>query len=218
MIRLFCARISHDLSRRTDCSSNLATDGQPALNNAIFTDLTAETMESREKKFNQVFREHYDKMVSYLTLYTKDQELSKNIAQEAFLALWENMDRVDPEKLVSYVYAAARKIIINHVKRDVIIKRFLEHHRYTMDIFCMESVHKDGLSAIYMKEIRQIMSDSLNELKEPVRYTFLHSRYGLKSNAEIAQMQGVSEKLVEYRITVALKTIRKNLRTYLGMK
>ena len=157
-------------------------------------------------------------MVSYLTLYTRDQELSRNIAQESFLVLWENMEQVDPDKLISYVYATARKKLINHIRRDVIIKRFLEHQRYAMDLFSLENVNQDGLSSVYMKEIRKVMAESLQELKDPVRNTFLHSRYGLKSNAEIAQMQGISEKLVEYRITIALKTIRKHLRNYLDLK
>ncbi len=154
-------------------------------------------------------------MVSYISLYTKDGELARNIAQEAFMTLWENMDHVLPGKHVPYVYAVARKKTINEVKRDVIIKRFLEHHRYNMDVLCLETVNRDSLSTIYLKEMRKVMYESMNELKEPVRNTFMHSRFGLKSNSEIAQMQGISEKLVEYRITIALKTIRKNFRRYL---
>ncbi len=175
-------------------------------------------MRQKEQLFNQIFKEHFDKMVSYLTLYTKDRELSRNISQESFMALWENMEQVRPEKLVPYVYAIARKKIINYFKRDVIIRRFAEYYRYEMDVCCQESLCKDGLSDLYVREIQKVVYDSMLQLKEPVRNTFLHSRYGLKSNAEIAQMQGISEKMVEHRITIALKTIRQNLKHYLGEK
>lgn len=171
----------------------------------------------REEAFNRIFRDNFDKVVSYVYVYAKDVEISKNIAQEAFMILWENMDKVSEDKYLHYVYAAARNRIINQVRRNGVNNKYLEHHTRAMEKMVVEAVHQDGLQEIYAREIRDITRKSLSGMKDPVRETFELSRFGLKKNKEIARMQGISEKLVEYRITTALRILRKNLGKYLSL-
>lgn len=165
----------------------------------------------RELYFDKLFRENFNRIVSWLFVYSKDIELSKNIAQDAFLSLWENMDNVACGKYLSYVFASARHKLINHYHRSRINEKYLDYYQKKMNKILLQAIETDTLQEIYQKEMEQITRDTIGRMKENIRKTFIMSRVEMKKNKEIAQELGVSEKLVEYRISSALRILRRHL-------
>ena len=52
-------------------------------------------------------------------------------------------------------------------------------------------------------------------MKEPVRSAFHLSRFCNMTNEEVAKELGISVKTVEYRISSALRILKKNLRDFI---
>lgn len=65
------------------------------------------------------------------------------------------------------------------------------------------------------KEMERIIATSIEQMKENVRETFCLSRFRNLKNEEIAQMLDVSVKTVEYRISIALRILRKDLKDFI---
>jgi len=66
-----------------------------------------------------------------------------------------------------------------------------------------------------LEDLSVQIQKAIDELPENYRETFALSRFGEQTNVQIAAMQGISVKTVEYRITQSLKILRVKLKDYL---
>lgn len=168
-----------------------------------------------QKHFEKLFRDKYDNVVSYLYVYCKDKELARNIAQDAFLSLWENYESVTEEGAASYVFRAARNKMLNHLNRVVLNDRFNDYSRKRLASTMLESIEGDALHKVYGQEIERLLQVSISKMSPKVREVFMMSRREMKKNREIADILGVSESTVELRIMTALRIIRKEMSDFL---
>lgn len=80
----------------------------------------------------------------------------------------------------------------------------------------MRSVmESDTMHKIYGNEIESRLVDAMDRMNDKVRETFELSRFNGKKNKEIAEMAGISEKAVEFRIMSALRILREELSDFL---
>lgn len=68
-----------------------------------------------------------------------------------------------------------------------------------------------------VNELAVHIEKAIGELPDTYRETFILSRFGEKTNTEVATELGVSVKTVEYRISQALKILRVRLKDYLPL-
>ena len=68
---------------------------------------------------------------------------------------------------------------------------------------------------ILINDLTEQIEKAINDLPENYKETFTLSRFGEQTNVQIAAMQGISVKTVEYRITQSLKILRVKLKDYL---
>jgi RNA polymerase sigma-70 factor (ECF subfamily) len=66
-----------------------------------------------------------------------------------------------------------------------------------------------------VEELAIRIQSAIKELPEKYKEVFEMSRFGEKTNAEIAAKLGISIKTVEYRITKSLKILRIKLKDYI---
>lgn len=162
-----------------------------------------------ELAYKQLFIKYYSPLCEYASQYVSDQD-AEELVQELMLFIWETRESIIIESsLKSYLFIATKHRCFNFIKKN-------QYH---------EQVH----SAIYEKlkdqfedpdyyminDLSEQIQKAIDELPENYHETFTLSRFGEQTNAQIAEIQGISVKTVEYRITQSLKILRVKLKDYL---
>ena len=142
-------------------------------------------------------------------LYYKygDQPNLNDKTQEAFIKLWENCKSVSIDKAKSFLFTVANNMVLNDIKhRKVVLKhQLLKPNDYTNETpeFLLEEEQ-------YLEKYKK----ALSRLTEEQRVAFLLNKVEGKKHQEIAEMLGVTKKVVEYRIYTAFNSLKKELELF----
>lgn len=124
--------------------------------------------------------------------------------QEAFIKLWENCKKITPAKAKSFLFTVANNLMLNEVKHQKVVLKYqrLKPKEYTHESpeFIMEKEE-------YFKKYQEVLS----RLTDEQRTAFLLNKAEGKKHQEIADILGVTRKVVEYRIYSAFKILQDEL-------
>lgn len=155
-----------------------------------------------------IYSSLYEKLAQGLhdfLYYKYGQGLNPNDkVQEAFIKLWENCKKVSSAKAKSYLYTVANNLMLNEIKHQKVVLKYQNQkpRSYTKESpeFLMEQDE-------YYKKYQEVLS----RLNEEQRTAFMLNKVEGKKHDEIAQILGVTRKVVEYRIYSAFKVLRDEL-------
>lgn len=162
----------------------------------------------RVKKNDQLaFRTLFDAYYKYLTVtayrYLNDGEKAKDIAQDAFVELWNRRDSLEiTSGLKAYLRRAVVNKCLNYIKREKRID-FSEPAQLPET-----STTHDAVDKLAAADLQTTVQTAIDTLPERCRLIFCMSRYDQKSHKEIAAELNISTKTIENQITWALKTLR----------
>lgn len=170
---------------------------------------TIETSNGNKEKltiqeFEQAFDMYYSNVRNFLYYKTSQVELSEDIAQDAFVKLWETRDRIDKTSIKAYVFTIANNLMINKLKRRQLKYRFLK----------LQEDRKDIQTPQYLMEMQEFdekLQNAIAKLPDGAREVFLMNRIDDLKYREIAEMLGLSMKAVEKRMSRALAILRKEI-------
>lgn len=167
--------------------------------------------------FETCYVNNFHKIRSFIYGYLADNEQSQSIAQEVFITLWENREKVNfEESLLPYLFLIAKNKSLNFMQKAESARRYVAyagtHTRETLDLMALS--HNSSAS-IYSKEIGQLAEKAMEAMPPTVKETFLLSRNENLKYSELAAELGVSVKTIEYRISSALRILRTYLKDYL---
>jgi len=151
-----------------------------------------------------LFHQHYDAVRNYIWYRSGDAELASDIAQEAFMKLWEKQDRLHNKNPRGLLYKMAGDLFVSHYRKSKVSLRFnrLSYNNETVNT-PEDEMHFVELQLRYEK--------TLELMPEKQRIVFLMSRIDQLKYTEIGQNLGISLKAVEKRMTQALGFLRKEL-------
>ena len=174
-------------------------------------------LQTVESRFEHIYKQNYPKIRYYALRYLLDGDLADNVAQDSFLRLWNNRDKVDLDAdVLPYLIVVARNLCLNVLRKQGRHKKYVDFQKDSGGLMLAEQSLKEESSAkLYSGEIRRLVDGCLGQMPENVRTTFLLSRDREMKYSEIAEMQHISVKTVESRITEALKNLRCFLKDYL---
>jgi RNA polymerase sigma-70 factor (ECF subfamily) len=161
--------------------------------------------------FEWLFRQYYEKLCQWAYHYLHDLDSSEEVVQDLYYHLWSNRASLEFHLSVkSYLY----KAVSNNCK--MLIRKKGRRSAIEAD---MALQNQGSVSApeelLEVKEIREVVTKTLEELPEKPAQIFRMSRYeGLKYR-EIAERLSISIKTVEANMGKALKIFRKNLQEYI---
>lgn len=156
------------------------------------------------QEFEHAFDLYYEPVRNYLYYKCGQAELAEDVAQDAFVKLWETRDRIDKSSLKAYVYTIAGNLLINHLKRDQLKFRFLNLQVEKSDKATPEYL-------VEMQEFDRKLQDALAKVPDGAREVFMMNRVdGLKYH-EIGERLGLSMKAVEKRMSKALAILRSEI-------
>jgi len=147
----------------------------------------------------------YSKDLHNFLYYKYGEELNPNDkAQDAFVKLWENCKKVKLSKAKAFLYKVANNMMLNEIKHQKVVLRHqkLKPKDYTHETpeFLMEKEQ-------YFKKYQQ----ALSRLSEEQRVAFMLNKVEGKKHEEIAEMLGITRKVVEYRIYTAFSILKNEL-------
>jgi RNA polymerase sigma-70 factor (family 1) len=156
-----------------------------------------------ETVFRSVFDAHFKLLRNFLAYKFKDIDRAEDVAQNAFVILWENCAILQPEQAKSFLFTTAIRLSLNHIKHDKVVLHFEQQSK-------PKATHDESPEFLLVEaELRKELEKAINELPEKQRTVFLMNRFENHTYAEIATLLDLSVKAVEKRMHLALLSLRK---------
>ena len=160
-----------------------------------------------ELVFERVYNKYSKDLHDFLYYKYGEQFNPNDKAQDAFIKLWDNCKKVTFEKTKSFLFTIANNMVLNDIKHQKVVLRHQQigHKHYTNETpeFILE---KEEFLDKYKK--------ALANLNEEQRVAFLLSKADGKKHSEIAEMLGITKKVVEYRIYSAYNKLKSELKGF----
>lgn len=156
-----------------------------------------------EPVFRSVFESQFKVLRNFLTYRYKNVDRAEDMAQNAFVILWENCGSIVPEQARSFLFTTAIRLSLNAIRHDKVVDRFKL-------VSSPQTIHKESPEFLAVhNELKDNLEKAINDLPEKQRTVFLMNRFENLSYAEIAQLLDISVKTVEKRMHNALVSLRK---------
>ncbi|MGV8137849.1 MAG: RNA polymerase sigma-70 factor [Mangrovibacterium sp.] len=160
------------------------------------------------KAFDLLYHTYSQKLYGFAFSMLKNHDDAKEIVQDTFLKIWEKREMINPaSSLQAFLFSVSY-----HTAIDLIRKRFKDDQYLT---YLQSQFHENESITIeepaYYQELIRILNKVIGELPEQRKKIYLLSREEGLNHKEIAEKLNISVKTVENQITLALKTIRKQL-------
>ena len=167
-----------------------------------------------ELAFEIFFTMEFNNVAYFVAAYIGNNSAAKDIAQEAFISLWDRRDQIDPKyNIRSYLFTIARNRTLNYIRDNRLKqKNSLEQENLNLNFYALS--HPSVIQEIDALEIEKLIERTLEQLPEKIRRIFNMSRVENLTYKEIAEKENISIKAVEYQIKKALDIFRKRLGNY----
>lgn len=164
------------------------------------------------KAFERLFNLYYLRVKNFALGIVKNTDDAEEIAQNVFLKLWMNRQTLsDHLSINSYIFTITQNEVYDLFREQHYSLVYRESLAQTVD-----SEIKDEIEAEYnVKEIKEIVTKTIESMPEQRRLVFKLSREQFLSNDEIAEKLNLSKRTVEKHISLALASIRRNLGDFL---
>lgn len=146
--------------------------------------------------YNNCVDKYSDGVYRFILKNIRDEEMAKDIVQDAFFKMWEKVNQVNFEKARSYLYTTAYHNMIDVIRKE---KRINDYSNSN----CDEPITEHGYS-----DLKEILDEAVCKLPEIQRSVILLRDYEGYSYEEIGQITGLNESQVKvyiYRARVFLK-------------
>ncbi|WP_111309667.1 RNA polymerase sigma factor [Confluentibacter sediminis] len=154
--------------------------------------------------FKRLFEKLYQPLLAYIITYTHDHSQAEDLVQQAFIDLWEDRGKLDPNKSPkNYIYRIARNRYIDSIYQE---KR---------QVKLLESIWERALQE-RIEENTEIQEKRIAKIKEVIeslppkckRIIELNKIEGLRYK-DIAELLDISVKTIEAQMRIAFTKIRK---------
>lgn len=170
-----------------------------------------------EQAFHLFFTRTYDRVVRYLVRTLSDNRFADDIAQEVFIRIWQNRERIDPaQPLEAWLFAIVRNTAATHLQKLLAERNRLRKARqsqllYSEEIDSQPVVSNQGVSTLEYKDSLVLYHKALATINPERLHCFrLHREEGLTYH-QIAATKGISVKTVEKHISFVVRSLRELL-------
>jgi len=157
-----------------------------------------------EKEFKNFYDQNFDRIRSYLFYRSGNQELATDLAQEAFIKIWEKNIAFMGKKTSGLAYKIASDLFVSYYRHSKSEMNYLNNISFEFNQITPEE-------EMQFKELKNKFEETLCAMNENQRVVFLMSRFEGLKYAEIADKLSLSVKAVEKRMSGALSVLQKAL-------
>jgi RNA polymerase sigma-70 factor (family 1) len=154
------------------------------------------------EEFKHIFDTHFSSVRNYIYYRSGDKDLATDVAQDAFLRLWEKMPSLVNTNIKALLFKIAGDVFISNIRKRNVEMKFRAKAPE-------EGLSESPFDLMNYKELLKNYEQALERMPEKQRSVFLLSRMESMKYFEIAESLGISVKAVEKRMQNALVHIRK---------
>lgn len=156
--------------------------------------------------FRELFEDYYPILCVFAMRYLRDEEQSKDVAQEVLLSYWERReDFEDLFKVKGYLYTAARNRCLNIIKHGRVDAGYVQEVLAGPDYYFEDEVVR--------QETYLLVRKAVEGLPVQMRRIIELAMQG-KKNAEIAQELSIAEGTVHTLKKTAYRKLRDELQDH----
>ncbi len=156
--------------------------------------------------FKALYDRYYDRLLRFVWLKIRDEEIIKDLVQEVFLRIWNGRENLDPScSTKAYLFSVAQNLSIDFLRR----KRFENSYLSEQS---SRTLHAEPDASF---ELRDKIAHALACVPDDQRSVFVLSRYEGLTYPQIATALNISIKTVESRMSKTLRFLREQLADYL---
>jgi RNA polymerase sigma-70 factor (family 1) len=163
-----------------------------------------------QEAFAELFGLYRHKLYSFLLRSTGSPETTEDVIQDIFLRLWKDRGNLtNIEQFAPYIFRMAQNQVINSFKRmarETLILAELKQQTAEAPLA------EDNLS---LRELKERLQTAMEKLPPKQKLVFTLSRNEGLRHDEIARHLNISPSTVNNHMIEALRTIRRQLKTYL---
>jgi len=161
----------------------------------------------KETIFSDIYKKYSKDLYTYLYFKFGNQVEINDKIQEAFIKLWDNCKKVSPNKARAFLFKISKNMILNEIKHQNVVLKYqqIKPKSYTNENpeFLLEE-----------KQFLQKYQLALGKLTEEQRVAFLLNKVKGIKPIEIAEMLGVTRRVIENRIFVAYKKLKNDIEEF----
>lgn len=165
---------------------------------------------------------HTTRLVGYLTRQLRDESEAEDLAQEAFVRVFQHRNRFDPaRRFTTWLYTIATNLMRDRLRRlsrrpEVSLEGSdASEHKPREATFPAPGDGPDG--SLLAAERTQAVQQAVTALPEDLRTALILFEYEDLSHAEIAAVLNCTPKAVETRLYRARTQLRSALKKYLDI-
>lgn len=161
----------------------------------------------RTDALEKLYTMYSGRVYNFILSMIKDSALSKDIAQDVFIQIWEKRDniRVD-DNFEGYLFTITRNLVYLHTRRQVLMHNYI-NQLDEADSIKASNIEENLDTQIFEKQILQLIVD-LPEARRQIFLLYWKSGYSYK---EIAKTLNISDKTVATQMQRSFKFLREKL-------
>ena len=146
-----------------------------------------------------------EKILNYIYKIVGEKENARDIIQDTFLACFQNIDRIDEDYILPYLYRTAHNKAINFVKKN---------KRLVYGEVPEQTFHDTTEEDLKQKKREEIIRNAFRQLKPRYAMVLELQIYHKKSYKEISEITSMSIPTLESILVRAKKKMKKILQEY----
>jgi len=168
-------------------------------------------MAEERNAFETMFRENWDMVYSISFAMAKSKTMAEDIAQDVFLSLWENRQKISGvQNVKAFLNTVTKFTVLKRLRRIKVEEAFKQYQAYR-SFLNIEFANQEDM--LMLKHINNSIQKGISELPPQQQRVFKLSREQGLSHEEIGETIGVSKKTVKDYIVRSLAFLRQRLQS-----
>lgn len=173
-------------------------------------DIIAQLKADSRKSLDNIYSLYAHRLYSFSLQYTRTREDAEEIVQDVFVKLWMARHHIRQEdSLSSLLFTIARRQLINAYRSRV------NSLLYKDFVTLLENHKEEHACRLEYEEFVEQIKLQIDKLPYTQKQLVTLSRLEGYSNSEVARMLQLSDQTVRNQLSIAIKTLRVNLKKFL---
>lgn len=166
--------------------------------------------QGKVEAFQEVFKTFHADVCNYIYSIILDEDESKDIAQQAFIKLWEKRDTFHTfDKIAgvkAYIFKSAYNISMNRFKHNSVRERYENDERYIL-----QSQFVDDFDNTFDIELGDEIKKAVESLPEKNKEVFQLRFFRGFDTQEVSNELNISKRTVETHVSKSFRLLRSKL-------